>query len=75
METAKLFMNGGSQAVRLPKSCRFDADEVYINQIGNVVMLIPKDDPWAGLIESLDEFSDDFMEDGVPELPADKRNW
>ena len=28
METAKVFANGGSQAIRLPKNCRFDQDEL-----------------------------------------------
>ena len=64
MLTAKLFENGRSQAVRLPKECRFDGDEVMINKIGDVVFLIPKDNKWAGLLSSLDLFSDDFMKDG-----------
>ena len=46
METAKIFTNGGSQAVRLPKQYRFNSEEVIINRIGNIVMLIPKDDQW-----------------------------
>ena len=61
MKTAKLFMNGRSQAVRLPKDCRFDGSEVYIKKFENMVILIPKDDPWAPLIGSLARFSDDFM--------------
>ena len=43
MLTAKLFENGRSQAVRLPKECRFEGDEVMINKVGDVVFLIPKD--------------------------------
>jgi antitoxin VapB len=43
MITAKLFMNGSSQAVRLPKEFRFDESEVFIKKVGDVVMLIPKD--------------------------------
>jgi antitoxin VapB len=63
MRIAKLFANGGSQAVRLPKDCRFDATEVYVHRLGNTVVLFPKDDPWAPLIESLDMFTDDFLEE------------
>ncbi len=63
MKTAKLFTNGRSQAVRLPKECRFSGDDVYIKKFENMVILLPKDDPWASLIDSLDQFSDDFMED------------
>ena len=61
MKTAKLFANGRSQAVRLPKEFRFEGSEVYIRRLGKMVVLLPRDDPWAPLIESLDMFSDDFM--------------
>ena len=64
MLTAKLFENGRSQAVRLPKECRFEGDEVMINKVGDVVFLIPKDNEWAGLLSSLDMFTDDFMKKG-----------
>ncbi|MGA3085564.1 MAG: type II toxin-antitoxin system VapB family antitoxin [Thermodesulfobacteriota bacterium] len=69
MNTAKLFKNGSSQAVRLPKEFKFRGDEVYLKKIGNLVVLIPKSDPWDSLIRSLNHFSDDFMnERRQPEL-------
>lgn len=58
---AKIFKNGQSQAVRLPKEFRFEGQEVYIKKAGRVVLLIPKDDPWKEMLDSLDTFSDDFM--------------
>jgi len=61
MKTAKLFKNGQSQAVRLPKEFRFEGDEVFIKKIGNVTILLPVNDPWKSLFHSLNEFSDDFM--------------
>jgi len=61
MQTAKLFINGRSQAVRLPKEFRFSGNDVFIKKIGNMVVLLPKDDPWSSLVKSLDEFTDDFM--------------
>jgi antitoxin VapB len=61
METAKLFKNGKSQAVRLPKEFRFKGEEVYIKKIGDNVVLIPKDNPWEFLLKSLDKFSEDFL--------------
>ncbi len=73
METAKVFTNGGSQAIRLPKSCRFNEDEILVNRIGNVVMLIPKNDPWAAMLESLDHFTPDFLAGGVEDLPVQER--
>ncbi|MBW2368447.1 MAG: antitoxin, partial [Deltaproteobacteria bacterium] len=54
--------NGRSQAVRLPKEFRLVGNDVYIQKIGKMVILIPKDDPWASLVDSLDKFTDDFME-------------
>ncbi len=61
MDTAKLFKNGQSQAVRLPKAYRFEGKQVYIKRVGNAVMLIPYDDPWKLMEESLGKFTDDFM--------------
>jgi antitoxin VapB len=60
MQTAKLFQNGSSQAVRLPKELRFDGDQVYIKRVGNGVMLLPFAAPWQTLIDSLDHFTEDF---------------
>jgi len=62
MDTAKLFINGRSQAVRIPKKYRFKGDEVYIKKVGNTVILIPYHAPWETLIDSLEIFSADFME-------------
>ena len=73
MEVAKLFLNGGSQAVRLPKSCRFSGGEVFVNRIGNVVILTPKENSWAEMLSSLDLFTDDFLAEGVEDLPVQER--
>jgi antitoxin VapB len=43
MESAKLFNNGRSQAVRLPKAYRFEGNEVYIKKVAGGVLLISKD--------------------------------
>jgi antitoxin VapB len=61
MKRAKLFQNGQSQAVRLPKEFRFEGDEVYIKKIGKVTILLPVKNPWLPLFDSLNKFSDDFM--------------
>lgn len=72
MKTAKVFQNGQSQAVRLPKEFRFDDDEVFIKKAGNVVQLIPRTESWNTLFASLKKFSRDFMAERVqPE--SDKR--
>ena len=62
MKTARLFQNGQSQAVRLPKEFRFSGDRVLIKRVGNAVVLLPEKDSWTPLLESLSRFSEDFME-------------
>jgi antitoxin VapB len=62
METAKLFQNGKSQAVRLPKKYRLPGNKVLIKKMGDAVILLPYDNPWKSWIEGLRLFSDDFME-------------
>jgi len=65
LATAKLFQNGQSQAVRLPKEFRFEnLKEVFIKKINGMVLLIPKSDKtvWDSMFDNLDDFSDDFMQ-------------
>jgi antitoxin VapB len=61
MKIAKLFQNGQSQAVRLPKAFQLPGKEVYIKKVGNAIVLIPIEHPWETLFESLSQFSSDFM--------------
>ena len=61
MDIAELFQNGNNQAVRLPEAYRFPGTKVYIKKIGNAVMLIPEQDSWQTLTDSLSLFSGDFM--------------
>lgn len=63
MATAKIFRNGSSQAVRLPKEFRFDVDEVCIKRIGSAVMLFPKGDGWDLMASAIGKVDDDFMAD------------
>lgn len=61
MDTAKIFKNGRSQAVRLPKSCRFDVQEVYVKKINDLVILVPKDAAWKVLESGVDYFTSDYL--------------
>ena len=54
MMTAKLFENGRSQAVRLPKEFRFNGNEVSINKVGDAVILLPRENKWSGFLSGLD---------------------
>jgi antitoxin VapB len=59
MQTAKLFTNGKSQAVRLPKEYRFSGKEVGVTRVGEMVVLYPKDKAWD-IFESSEPVTDDF---------------
>ena len=62
METAKLFVNGRSQAVRLPKAYRFEGNEVYIKKVSDGVLLIPKDrSAWDVWEQNLKKYDEPFM--------------
>ena len=69
MDSAKIFTNGGSQAVRLPKNCRFEESELYVNKIGKMLILTPKDDSWESLVNSLKMFTEDFLTEDIEDLP------
>lgn len=68
LQTAKIFKNGRSQAVRLPKEFRFEGDEVYVRREGKSVVLTPKAaveaSPWKDFFEALDMFD--------PALPLER---
>ena len=64
METAKIFENGRSQAVRLPKKFRFNTDEVIVQQLGDAVILVPKESMWQTFMDGLNSFTDDIFEGG-----------
>lgn len=69
--TAKLFMHGRSQAVRLPKEFRFPGKEVRVRRIGRAVLLEPVGGPldvdaWAA---KLDEYRDSPSMEGGREQP------
>ena len=61
MDIAKIFWSGRSQAVRLPKDFRFDADEVRIRRHGNAVILEPVVHDWAWLDALAVKLDEDFV--------------
>ena len=65
MTTAKLFQNGHSQAIRLPKAFRFSGEEVKISKLGKGVLIEPiEENGFEALTQALEMFSEDFMESG-----------
>ena len=67
MGTARIFSNGRSQAVRIPKEYRFDVEEVFINKIGNVLVLVPKEDLATEFEKGAAMLTEDFLAEGLPE--------
>jgi antitoxin VapB len=64
MHSSKVFTSGNSQAIRIPKEFQFKETELFIQKVGNFIILFPKNDPWKAFEESLAEFSEDFLSDG-----------
>jgi antitoxin VapB len=64
MDTAKLFINGRSQAVRLPKAYRFKGKEVYIKKVSQGILIIPKDESiWDIWEQNLRKYDKPFLAD------------
>ncbi|MBD3805942.1 type II toxin-antitoxin system VapB family antitoxin [Sulfuricurvum sp.] len=62
MTTAKLFPNGQSQAIRIPKEFRFEnQSEVFIAKEGEALIIYPKSSKFSVLFNALDQFSGDFL--------------
>jgi antitoxin VapB len=71
---AKVFLNGRSQAIRIPKEFRVDSNEVYIEKVGETLVITPKKkNHWDTLFETLEQVdTTDFMNERV-QPPLDKR--
>ena len=73
MQTARLFLNGRSQAVRIPKEYQFSGDDVYIKKVGDAVLLFPVNKEWEVFLNGLNSFSEDFMSEGRSQGMDQKR--
>lgn len=69
---AKIFMNGRSQAVRLPKDFRFDCDEVYVRKQGDEIIISPKAPSWDFFFDQQSAFGEDFLPDREDSSPQDR---
>ncbi|MDX9715671.1 MAG: type II toxin-antitoxin system VapB family antitoxin [Dissulfurispiraceae bacterium] len=73
MITSKVFTSGNSQAVRLPKQYQVKDSELFIQKIGDLILLFPKNKPWTAFEESLNEFPADFFAEGRQQPKIQKR--
>lgn len=61
MKAAKIFMNGRSQAVRLPKEFRFEGKSVYLKRVGKSVVIVPEQGGWESFRKGAYDFGEDFL--------------
>ena len=74
MEIVKIFSDGETQMVPLPKDFQFKSREVVVERIRDVLILIPKQRDAADVAATLDLFTEDFMSDDRKELPTNARD-
>lgn len=69
MHTTRIFMNGASQAVRLPAEYRFENPDVCVTRIGSMVIIYPKEGAWDLFQSAIGSVTDDFRrpKQGKPE--------
>ena len=75
MPTAKIFQNGRSQAIRLPKAFRLSGTEVRISREGDRIILEPLKQSWDDWLLAIEQFSDDFMAQGREQPAVQEREW
>lgn len=60
-ETIDINIQKGFQSIRIPEEMKIDDTKVYLKKIGNSIYIIPFHNPWQNLLDSLDSFTPDFM--------------
>ena len=74
MTAAKVFKNGRSQAIRLPKEFRVNSNQVYLKRMpGGFIVMEP--DPWEICLEACQALPDSFMKEGRQQKPPQDRDW
>jgi antitoxin VapB len=75
IQVAKIFSNGRSQAVRLPKQFRFEGTEVYIRKVGDEVILSSKKPDWDTFFQTKSVFDSDFLAERDNDLPQQRKTF
>jgi antitoxin VapB len=73
MQATRVFQNGNSQAIRIPQGMRTEKKDYYIDKIGDVYVIFPKDNPWAASRSIVGTFPEDFMKERNQPQHADER--
>jgi|AntRauTorcE11898_2_1112593.scaffolds.fasta_scaffold02369_7 antitoxin VapB len=64
-KTIKIEKIKGNQTIRIPKQMELDDGEVYLKKVGNALYIIPSNNPWGNLKESLELFTNDYLKDRI----------
>lgn len=74
MKLIEVISSGSEQSIHLPSDYHIEATAVFVKRLGRSLLLIPKDvDPWQMFSQSLDDFTDDFMQDRTQPAPEDRK--
>ncbi len=74
MTIAQIKSQGKRQTIILPKEIHVEDTEVLVKQVGQNIMIIPKNSGWKLFFENLKNFSEDYMIERQ-QPPLEKRNW
>lgn len=75
METTTVFEDGRSQTIRLPNKIHLKSTEVVVKQLGDAVLIVPKDSLWQTFEEGVRECPDDFFAEGRDQGILEERDW
>lgn len=62
IRAVEIVTNSGLQGIAIPEGMEIDDNKVYLKRVGNSLFVIPFHEPWRNMIESVDIFTEDFME-------------
>jgi antitoxin VapB len=75
VDIATITQQGSFQSVQLPTGFQFSAEEVCVSRFGDAVVLYPKEAARTVMLQSLSEFTSDFMEMRDQPNDVEERNW
>ena len=75
MDIATITQHGNFQSVQLPMGFQFSTEEVCVSRFGDTVVLYPKEVARATMLQSLSEFTPDFMETREQPTDVEERDW
>lgn len=74
-EVTEIQSNAGIQTINIPENLKINDQKVYIKKIGNCLYIIPFHQPWQSMLNSLEQFSDDFLEDRNQPLQQNRESF